>query len=191
MARVIQLRRGTTAQQDNFTGMPGEVTYDTEAKTLRVHDGVTLGGYALARVDDADNVGTGDAFDINSVPDEFWANIVAKHAPVGIRVYESMECVVDNTAYIEYAWGGSSSALMAQAVLVCQTPEADYAVGDVVAAFGIGGRANPMPIIYQGRFGLHIRLGIGGDPFWVVHKTTGRTVNITNERWKIKFLIWY
>lgn len=52
MARQIQIRRGTTLENDNFTGAIGEVTMDTDAKTLRVHDGETVGGVALARVSD-------------------------------------------------------------------------------------------------------------------------------------------
>ncbi len=51
MARKIQIRRGTTAQNNTFIGGEGEVTMDTDVKTLRVHDGVTPGGVALARAD--------------------------------------------------------------------------------------------------------------------------------------------
>lgn len=56
MSRQIQLRRGTTAQNNNFTGAEGEVTFDTDAKTLRLHDGVTPGGTALARQSDIPTV---------------------------------------------------------------------------------------------------------------------------------------
>lgn len=51
MSRQIQIRRGTTAQHENFTGRIGEITMDTDAKTLRVHDGETVGGIPLARKD--------------------------------------------------------------------------------------------------------------------------------------------
>lgn len=52
MARQIQIRRGTTLENENFTGAIGEITMDTDAKTLRVHDGETVGGIALARASD-------------------------------------------------------------------------------------------------------------------------------------------
>lgn len=52
MARQIQIRRGTTLENDNFTGAIGEITMDTDAKTLRVHDGETVGGVPLARASD-------------------------------------------------------------------------------------------------------------------------------------------
>ena len=44
MAIQIQLRQGTTTQHNTFTGAVGELTYDTEKKQLRVHDGITVGG---------------------------------------------------------------------------------------------------------------------------------------------------
>ena len=47
MAGRFQLRRGNTAQNDAFTGAEGEVTYDTQVKNIRVHDGVTQGGISV------------------------------------------------------------------------------------------------------------------------------------------------
>jgi hypothetical protein len=46
MASQVQFRRGTTTQNNAFTGAAGEITYDTDAKTLRLHDGTTSGGGA-------------------------------------------------------------------------------------------------------------------------------------------------
>jgi len=51
MAIQIQFRRGTTTQHSTFTGAAYEVTVDTTAQTLRVHDGSTVGGFELARKD--------------------------------------------------------------------------------------------------------------------------------------------
>ena len=48
MAKQLQLRKGTTTEHDTFTGANGEVTVDTTNKTLRVHDGSTVGGIRLA-----------------------------------------------------------------------------------------------------------------------------------------------
>ena len=45
MAVQVQLRRGTSSQNDSFTGAAGEVTVDTTNQTLRVHDGSTAGGH--------------------------------------------------------------------------------------------------------------------------------------------------
>lgn len=48
MATQVQLRRGTSAENDAFTGAIGEVTVDTTNNTLRVHDGTTAGGFSVA-----------------------------------------------------------------------------------------------------------------------------------------------
>ncbi len=47
MATQVQFRRGTTTQNNAFTGAIGEITYDTEIKTLRLHDGSNAGGGAI------------------------------------------------------------------------------------------------------------------------------------------------
>ncbi len=49
MARLLKIRRGTTAQHSTFTGAAGEVTMDTSKKTLVAHDGTTAGGTPLAK----------------------------------------------------------------------------------------------------------------------------------------------
>ncbi len=53
-ARAVQHRRGTAAQNDDFTGLPGEITIDLDNKSIRVHDGTTPGGTMLARADSLD-----------------------------------------------------------------------------------------------------------------------------------------
>ena len=42
--RILQIYRGTTAQNDAFTGAQGELTMDTARKEIRIHDGSTVGG---------------------------------------------------------------------------------------------------------------------------------------------------
>jgi hypothetical protein len=44
----VLFRRGNTAQNASYTGINGEVTVDTQAKTLRIHDGVTAGGFVVS-----------------------------------------------------------------------------------------------------------------------------------------------
>lgn len=45
--RRIQHIRGTTAQNNVFTGRSGELTIDTDTNEVRVHDGSTAGGHRL------------------------------------------------------------------------------------------------------------------------------------------------
>jgi hypothetical protein len=53
MRTQIQFRRGTTAQTSSFTGAVGEITVDTDKKTLVVHDGLTPGGNTFIGVETA------------------------------------------------------------------------------------------------------------------------------------------
>jgi hypothetical protein len=43
----VLFRRGNTAQNAAYTGINGEVTVDTQAFTLRIHDGTTAGGTVI------------------------------------------------------------------------------------------------------------------------------------------------
>lgn len=54
-ATQVKRRRGTTAQNDAFTGAEGEVVVDTQKHTLRVHDGETQGGFEMATQADLNN----------------------------------------------------------------------------------------------------------------------------------------
>ena len=51
MATQVQFRRGTTGQHSAFTGAVGEVTVDTEKKTVCIHDASTIGGFPLLKED--------------------------------------------------------------------------------------------------------------------------------------------
>ena len=62
MAKQLQLRKGTATEHNTFTGANGEVTVDTTNKTLRVHDGSTVGGTRLATL-------TGDSVPAAQLPD--------------------------------------------------------------------------------------------------------------------------
>lgn len=189
MTRVLQIRRGTTAQNDNFTGLAGEITFDTDEKRIRVHDGATLGGFALARVDEIPTAS--DTFDIDSVSDTKWAEIVARVAPATFTVSHSTPITVSNTTIIEYFFAGISvTPYIIRANLVCQTAAAGYAVGDETSAFGIGAYATPLFNTYTDANGLYVQMAVGNQAFWVAHKTTGAKTNIVNGEWKLKFYIY-
>lgn len=182
MTRVLQIRRGTAAQHNNFVGMPGEITMDTDNKNIRLHDGETLGGVVIGG-----GAGTGNAgFDITTVPDEFWADIVATHAPQPFQVIETEPVPVENNAAgVDYIIGGTSMPKFIQTILVCQSDEAGYTAGDEVWCWGIGNRANPSATPIHDRDGLHIRLAINSETFWVNNKNTCAQTNITDTNWRI------
>ena len=53
MPTTVQFRRGSTAENDNFTGAVGELSVDTTLNQVRVHDGVTAGGHVVGDGDHA------------------------------------------------------------------------------------------------------------------------------------------
>ena len=65
MPTQIQLRRGTTAQNNSFTGAAGELSVDNDTEGLRVHDGSTAGGFEVIPA------GTIVAFGSGTVPTHF------------------------------------------------------------------------------------------------------------------------
>ena len=58
MSKQVKMRRGTATQHTTFTGVVGEVTVDTTNHALRVHDGATVGGRAMARADGTNATGS-------------------------------------------------------------------------------------------------------------------------------------
>ena len=42
---ILQFKRGNAAQNDAYTGLPGELTVDLETGIVRIHDGLTPGGH--------------------------------------------------------------------------------------------------------------------------------------------------
>lgn len=69
MATQLQLRRGTTVENDGFTGALAEVTVDTDTHELRVHDGSTQGGFVIPTESDM-NAALGDKADVSDVYDK-------------------------------------------------------------------------------------------------------------------------
>ena len=55
MPTQVQFRRGTTAENNSFTGAAGELSVNTSNSTIRVHDGSTAGGSELATVASTSN----------------------------------------------------------------------------------------------------------------------------------------
>ena len=186
MTRILQIRRGTAAQNDNFTGLSGEITMDTTNKTLRVHDGETLGGFAMARNDSVPS-----AFDINSVSAAFWTTLFSTYQTNSIQSETSDLIVLTSTPFIDCAMEYTQIPKVADAILVCQSPDAGYSIDDEVRAFGVGNYGCAKVNTYVNNGALHVRLYLNEQPIWVFHKTDATPTNITNEKWKIKFTICY
>ena len=92
MAKVVQVRRGTTAALSSVTGAEGELFVDTDKETLTVHNNYQAGGFPLLR-EDLNNLGNntiniaklahgsgaaGQAIKINSAANGFEFGVAGK-----------------------------------------------------------------------------------------------------------------
>lgn len=192
MARILQIRRGTTAQNDNFTGLAGELSFDTDTKTMRVHDGEKLGGYALARADEIANAAP--TFDISDVPDEFWESLFARFGgtsgDTAMNMMESAGLPLLNDERITYLFNTNAVAKFADVFLTCRVAEAGYAPGDICHTFGIGDYCAPRVSTYNDDRGLRAFVAVGGQSYWVAHRETGVRTNVTNNRWQVKIRVY-
>ena len=102
MATQVQRRRGTAQDyiDSQFIGAEGEFTYDETAKTIRVHDGVTEGGFKLVKQNAAITPGTKtkityDAQGLVTAGDNISASDISD-----LDTYLANNAVLKNTAII-------------------------------------------------------------------------------------------
>ncbi len=193
MTRILQIRRGTAAENDNFTGMTGEITMDTTNKTVRIHDGETLGGFALARADEVNAAQEIENFDISSVSADFWQTLFSTYQTNAVKTKTSVLMdVINNGSFFDDSFSDLTTLpLFTRAFLVCQSDDAGYSAGEETSAFGIGDYTSPLVYAYIGDYILHVRLFSGSQTFWVPHKTTGVKTNVTTSKWKVKISVYY
>jgi len=70
--KKVLLKRGNTVQNDNYTGVYGEVSVDMEEKTLRIHDGIVQGGFTVSGT--GGGSGTDDVLRANVGAYQIYAN---------------------------------------------------------------------------------------------------------------------
>ena len=122
MAIQIQLRQGTTTENNAFKGALGELTYDTEKKQLRVHDGTTVGGKVIdgtriattsidANLENTTGVRIINGLGNTNLPfDVFGAlNVYSNEnfAIGALRVYQTFQPDISNDLYLR-KWNGVS-----------------------------------------------------------------------------------
>ena len=184
MTRVLQIRRGSTTQNNAFTGMPGEITMDTDKKTIRIHDGETLGGFEIAR--------SGNSFDISTVPAEFWEQTIAQYKQPEIRMYQSEPVPINSkVAGVIYNTEIKNNPKFITVSLVCVNDEAGYKMDDEVNAFGTGNMCATTPNCEFTEYGISLHFMNGYEKYWVRHNQTGAVTVISDENWKILFRVYY
>ena len=143
MAKRVQLRRGTTAEHNTFTGAVGELTYDTTNKTLRVHDGATVGGKVIvgtrivttpidANLENTTEVriinelgSTNLPFNTRGVLSVYSNEIFVAGA---LRVYQTFQPDTFNDLYFR-KWGGASWSAWERAVKFSEKNTEAFGVG--------------------------------------------------------------
>ena len=109
MAGRFQLRRGNTAQNDAFIGAEGEVTYDTQAKGIRVHDGVTPGGNALFGVVEFQHPTAANNYTWYRKFSDGWVE-QGGLTQNGVSTYNLPVTMADTNYYVNGTWNGGKSA---------------------------------------------------------------------------------
>jgi hypothetical protein len=98
MPTTLQLRRGTTAQNNSYTGAVGEITVDTDLDTIRVHDGSAAGGFELLQKNATQNI-SNKTLDIN-IKETFTSSATAATGTINF----------DNSSYQVLYYTSNSSA---------------------------------------------------------------------------------
>jgi len=119
MATQVQFRRGTTTENNAFTGAVAELTVDTTVDTIRVHDGNTAGGIALVNVSAAQTItnktlGNGNTWQGNPPSLTYGGTGKALTAVQGGVVYsdsDSMEISLAGTAGQVLTSGGTAAPI--------------------------------------------------------------------------------
>lgn len=119
MATQVQFRRGTTTENNAFTGAAAELTVDTTLTTLRVHDGTSAGGIALINANSSQVItnktyGNGNTWEGNPPTLTYGGTGKSLTAVQGGIVYsdsDSMEISLAGTAGQVLTSGGTAAPI--------------------------------------------------------------------------------
>ena len=178
MAKQLQLRKGTATEHNTFTGANGEVTVDTTNKTLRVHDGVTAGGFPLAKASGLENNLVQYlplAYPKNTPPVGYLAMMGQSISQVAYPILYSLygATLPDMRAYFIRGLDNGSGIDIGRVVLSVQDDEFEthnHTIADVNVVGGGGG------------------IGFEGTGYQFVTKTTGDTGRSETRPKNIAFL---
>lgn len=123
MPTVVQFRRGTTTQNNNFTGAVGEISVDTTLDTLRVHDGSTAGGFELVNTTSSQSISS------KSLTSTTFADNLIKGDKTGTDVTVGTAVEVDSYAH------GSAVAAIEYTVLASDGVAGETQISKYVATY--------------------------------------------------------
>lgn len=185
MATQIQRRRGTTAQHSTFTGALGELTVDTDKKTVVVHDGITAGGFPLATLASPALTGVPTAPTAKAgtnttqiATTAFVQQASALSLPAGSLIYYAGETVPAGYLEANGAWISRTTyaALFAALGII-------YNAGDGSTTFGLPDLRGEFIRGWDNKRGIDAGRGIGSWQGDAIRNITGTFGGYTSENW--------
>jgi len=101
MSIQVKFRRGTSTQHNSFTGADGEITVDSTNKTVRVHDGSTVGGHRLAKYN--------EIVVANLSPLATWTSLLGTNTAIRILVSDRLQIANAAATYTTKAYAAANS----------------------------------------------------------------------------------
>ena len=100
--RKLKIKRGTNTENNEYTGVCGELTMDTDENTIRLHDGETVGGLTMAR---ADAIPNAEAIAVVTRPNP------ANKISITTKLNDTFTCPSDGYITIRIYGNGSAARL--------------------------------------------------------------------------------
>jgi hypothetical protein len=187
MSSQVQFRRGTTTQNNAFTGAIGEITYDTDAKVLRLHDGTTAGGGATVLTTGATQTvlnktfSTGSVWNGGAVPLGYGGTGSALTAAAGAVPYSTSSgmglSLPGTSGQILTSGGTSSPSWVSASTLTVGTAgtatTAQNILGGSAGQLMIQSDTNLTTFITAGAYGTFLQSrGAGYAPSWAAGQVT-------------------
>ena len=179
MAKQLQLRKGTATEHNTFTGADGEVTVDTTNKTLRVHDGSTVGGTMLATSTGGSILatGTGGSIPVSQLPD-------ATTTTKGVVVLNNS---LTSTSTTEALTAAQGKVLNDQAFGIGQTWQ-DVKANRVTGTTYTNTTGKPILVLVNTNYGTSIvggvtlrYIGVDSEGDWSFIVPSGSTYSVTGN----------
>ena len=186
MSTQVQFRRGTATQNNSFTGALGEITIDTDNKSLRIHDGTTPGGSAVPTLNGTQTFtnktfGSGSTWNGNSIGVGYGGTGASLTATAGAIVYSGASTFgltsAGTSGQVLSSAGSSAPVWLSQSALTVgnatQATNATNLSGGSAGQLAYQTATNTTGFITAGASGTFLQsTGAGTTPTWAAGQVT-------------------